>query len=317
MPDSDPSTSMHVPVLPTEVIESLDLSAGKVIVDGTFGGGGHSNLILPRIAPGGTLIGLDRDPHAIDQYGATWRASLAADAAEDDSANISDVRVELINDSYHRLPTLLQELGIEAVDGILLDLGLSSDQLNDPKRGFSYQTSGDLDLRFDPTCGESASDLLLRLPEKEIADLIYQFGEERCSRRIARRIIERRKERRAVTTADELADLVRGCVPRSKNHRIDPATRTFQALRIAVNQELRIVKQSLEDLPSCLRPGGRLVVISFHSLEDRLVKHAFREADDLEVVTRKPILATDRENAENPRARSAKLRVAIKQPVPA
>ncbi|QDV56078.1 16S rRNA (cytosine(1402)-N(4))-methyltransferase RsmH [Rosistilla oblonga] len=307
MPDSDSSTSMHVPVLPSEVIEALDLSPGKRIVDGTFGGGGHSRLILPAIAPGGMLIGLDRDPRAIQQYGPQWRDSLPAIESD------PPPRIELINDSYHRLPQLIEELEIDGVDGILLDLGLSSDQLNDPSRGFSYQTDGDLDLRFDPTCGEAASDLLLRLPEKEIADLIYQFGEERCSRRIARRIVERRKERRAVKTADELASLVRSCVPRGKNHRIDPATRTFQALRIAVNQELRIVKQSLEDLPGCLRPGGRLAVISFHSLEDRLVKHAFREADDLEIITRKPILASDRENAENPRARSAKLRVAVKK----
>ncbi len=298
---------MHVPVLPSEVIEALDLSPGKRIVDGTFGGGGHSRLILPAIAPGGMLIGLDRDPRAIQQYGPQWRDSLPAIESD------PPPRIELINDSYHRLPQLMEELEIDGVDGILLDLGLSSDQLNDPSRGFSYQTDGDLDLRFDPTCGEAASDLLLRLPEKEIADLIYQFGEERCSRRIARRIVERRKERRAVKTADELASLVRSCVPRGKNHRIDPATRTFQALRIAVNQELRIVKQSLEDLPGCLRPGGRLAVISFHSLEDRLVKHAFREADDLEIITRKPILASDRENAENPRARSAKLRVAVKK----
>ncbi len=298
---------MHVPVLPSEVIEALDLSPGKRIVDGTFGGGGHSRLILPAIAPGGMLIGLDRDPRAIQQYGPQWRDSLSAIESD------PPPRIELINDSYHRLPQLMEELEIDGVDGILLDLGLSSDQLNDPSRGFSYQTDGDLDLRFDPTCGEAASDLLLRLPEKEIADLIYQFGEERCSRRIARRIVERRKERRAVKTADELASLVRSCVPRGKNHRIDPATRTFQALRIAVNQELRIVKQSLEDLPGCLRPGGRLAVISFHSLEDRLVKHAFREADDLEIITRKPILASDRENAENPRARSAKLRVAVKK----
>ncbi|QDS87923.1 Ribosomal RNA small subunit methyltransferase H [Rosistilla ulvae] len=298
---------MHVPVLPSEVLDALDLAPGKTIVDGTFGGGGHSRLILQKIAPGGTLIGLDRDPRAIQEYGPQWHASMPATDGEAFS------RIELINDSYHRLPQLMQELEIDAVDGILLDLGLSSDQLNDPSRGFSYQTSGDLDLRFDPTCGESASELLLRLPEKDIADLIYQFGEERCSRRIARRIVERRKERRAVRTADELASLVRGCVPRSKNHRIDPATRTFQALRIAVNQELRIVKQALEDLPGCLRPGGRFAVISFHSLEDRLVKHAFREADDLEILTRKPILASDRENAENARARSAKLRVAVKK----
>ncbi|QDV67966.1 Ribosomal RNA small subunit methyltransferase H [Rosistilla carotiformis] len=309
MTDSDSSTSMHVPVLPSEVIEGLDLAPGKTIIDGTFGGGGHARLIVPRISPGGMLIGMDRDPHAIHQYGAQWRDALPGP----EIAGTPLPQIELINDSYHRIPQVLQERGLDGVDGILLDLGLSSDQLNDPARGFSYQTSGDLDLRFDPTSGEAARDLLLRLPEKEIADLIYQFGEERCSRRIARRIVERRKERRAVTTADELATLVRSCVPRSKNHRIDPATRTFQALRIAVNHELRIVKQALEDLPGCLRPGGRLAVISFHSLEDRIVKYAFREADDLEILTRKPLLASDRENAENPRARSAKLRVAVKK----
>ena len=295
--------SLHVPVLPTETLESLDLAAGQTIVDGTFGGGGHARLIIDQIAPGGTLIGFDRDPSAIDTYGSALEQEMGD----------SGVRIVLINDSYHRLASHLAELDVDAVDGILLDLGLSSDQLNDRSRGFSFQSSGPLDLRFDPTEGESASELLLRLPEKEIADVIYQFGEERKSRRIARRIVERRKQRDAVRTAEDLADLVRSCVPRGKNHRIDPATRTFQALRIAVNHELRIVKQSLEDLPACLRPGGRLSVISFHSLEDRLVKHAMRESELLQVVTKKPIIATDQENERNPRARSAKLRIAMRR----
>lgn len=302
MIDSNPS--VHVPVLPSEVMASLEVSPGKVIVDGTFGGGGHARLFAAALGDQGTLIGIDRDPSAIERFGARFMDELAQWPEEQRPA------VELICDSYHRLPFHLQRLGIGPVDGVLLDLGLSSDQLNDQQRGFSFQTEGDLDLRFDPTSGRSAAELLMDLPEKEIADLIYRYGEERCSRRIARQIVERRKARQPVQTVTELAELVRRCVRRSKNHRIDPATRTFQALRIAVNQELRIVEQSLQDLPESIAPGGRFAVISFHSLEDRLAKHAFREDPRLEVITRKPIVASDQENQENPRARSAKLRVA-------
>ena len=271
---------------------------GKTIVDGTFGGGGHSRLIADQIGDDGTLIAMDRDSGAIQRFG-----GVMADAS---------ARIELINDSYHSLPQVMESLDIGAVDGILLDLGLSSDQLADRQRGFSYQSDGPLDLRFDDSCGESAAELLRRLPEKAIADLIYQFGEERFSRRIARKIAERRKQRNAVRTAQDLAELVRRCVPRSKNHSIDPATRTFQALRIAVNQELDIVRTAMQRLPQCLSPGGRLVVITFHSLEDRIVKHTLRESELLTIETKKPLTASTEEIANNARSRSAKLRVATR-----
>jgi 16S rRNA (cytosine1402-N4)-methyltransferase len=199
---------------------------------------------------------------------------------------------------------------IPKADCILLDLGLSSDQLEDTSRGFSFRTGGTLDLRFCTDEGISAADLLAKIDEKELADIIYQFGEERFSRRIARAIVERRRHS-PVRTAEELADLVHRCVPGGKIHgRIDSATRTFQALRIAVNNELEHLKTAIERLPDCLAPGGRLLIISFHSLEDRIVKHAMRECDRLQVLTKKPILPSDAETYENPRSRSAKLRVA-------
>src|SRR5213075_2739386 len=205
-------------------------------------------------------------------------------------------------------PDVLDSLGIDAVDAVLLDLGLSSDQLADDERGFSFESSGPLDLRFNREEGESAASLIGRLPERELADVIYQYGEERLSRRIARRIVELRAER-PIRTAAELADIVRRCVPRSKD-RIDPATRTFQALRIAVNRELESLDLALQRLPDRLRQGGRLAIISFHSLEDRRVKEAFRGDPRLKPLTKKPVRASEEEMFRNPRSRSAKLRVA-------
>jgi 16S rRNA (cytosine1402-N4)-methyltransferase len=195
------------------------------------------------------------------------------------------------------------------VDGILLDLGLSSDQLADPDRGFSFHGSGPLDLRFDPSRGEPAWRLVERLSAEHLADLIYRYGEDRFSRQIARRIVAERRTK-PLKTARDLAQVIRMAVPRSRGERIDPATRTFQALRIAVNDELKWLEVALHRLPGCLRPGGRIAVISFHSLEDRLVKEAFRQDDRLEVVTRRPIRPSEQETFNNPRSRSAKLRVA-------
>jgi 16S rRNA (cytosine1402-N4)-methyltransferase len=285
--------SVHVPVLLNEILDHLRPQPGAVILDGTLGGGGHTRALVERVLPGGRVIGLDLDPTAI----ARNRAALA------------DLPVDVACASYDEAPDVLAELGVSAVDGILLDLGLSSDQLADADRGFSYQAAGDLDLRFNPDRGEPAWRLLQRLREKELADLIYQYGEERFSRRIARRIVERRAQE-PIRSASELADLVRSCVPRSRGHAIDPATRTFQALRIAVNDELATLETALTRLPDCLKPGGRLAIISFHSLEDRIVKYAIRGDVRLEVVTRRPVQASADEAARNPRARSAKLRVA-------
>jgi 16S rRNA (cytosine1402-N4)-methyltransferase len=290
------SESVHVPVLVDEVLEHLHPQPGCIMVDGTLGGGGHTRALAEHVAPGGRVVAVDLDPQAIERA-QSMLAGLPVDVAEA---------------SYVEIPQVLSQLGIAAVDGILLDIGLSSDQLADQSRGFSYQSIGELDLRFSAERGEPAWQLLARLRERDLADLIFKFGEERFSRRIARRIVERRLQT-PIRTASDLADLIRSCVPRSRGHGIDPATRTFQALRIAVNDELGALETALARLPDCLRPGGRLAVISFHSLEDRIVKQAFRDDPRLERVTRRPVQATEEEIARNPRARSAKLRVAARR----
>jgi 16S rRNA (cytosine1402-N4)-methyltransferase len=298
------SVRLHVPVLPAEVLTWLDPQSGQIVVDGTLGGGGHTRLIAQRLACGGReapgnldhdsgyVLALDRDP-------------AAAIAAEQ---NLAGLPVKVAQANFCDLPAVLDELQLDVVDAVLLDLGLSSDQLADQRRGFSFDSDGPLDLRFNPDEGEPATSLISRLPERELADLIYALGEERFSRRIARRIVEQRKIQ-PVRTSRELAELVRRAVPRSKD-RIDPATRTFQALRIAVNRELESLELALARFPDRLRPGGRLVVISFHSLEDRRVKEAFRSDPRLEPLTKKPVRPTEDEVQRNPRSRSAKLRVA-------
>jgi 16S rRNA (cytosine1402-N4)-methyltransferase len=203
----------------------------------------------------------------------------------------------------------MAELGWSGAAGIVLDLGLSSDQLSDRSRGFSFTADGDLDMRFDPTSGQPAWQWLDRVSERELADTIYRYGEERFSRRIAKRIVEQR-EREPLRSPLALRELIHRCVPGARHARIDPATRTFQALRIVVNDELKILERALERLPDLLAPDGRLLVISFHSLEDRIVKYAFRDDPRLEVITRKPVMAGEVELESNNRSRSAKMRVA-------
>jgi 16S rRNA (cytosine1402-N4)-methyltransferase len=279
-----------------EVLAWLDPRAGATVVDGTLGGGGHTAALARRVGPDGLVIAIDRDP-------AAWEAA---------ERTLAGMSVKLVAANFCELPEVLKQLGIAAVDGIVLDLGLSSDQLADTQRGFSFDAEGTLDLRFDPTVGEPAWQLIERLDATQLADLIYQFGEERHSRRIARRIVEERAHT-PIRTARHLADIVRRAVPRSAGktrQRIDPATRTFQALRIAVNDELGSLRRALACFPDCLKPQGRLAVISFHSLEDRLVKEAFRDDPRYEVLTRKPLVPSDAEVERNPRSRSAKLRVA-------
>lgn len=286
----------HVPVLLDEVIQWLEPRPGSILVDGTLGGGGHTRALAERVSPGGQVLALDRDPAALE-------------AAE---RNLAGLPVRLVQANYADLPEILQQLEISAVDGVLMDLGLSSDQLADPSRGFSFSVGGTLDLRFDPTQGEPAHRLVNRLSAEHLADLIYRYGEERYSRRIARAIVERRREE-PIQTAAELAELVRRCVPRSRTeHSIDPATRTFQALRIAVNEELKWLEVALRRTADCLRPQGRFALISFHSLEDRLVKDAFRDDPGYEPLTRRPVRPSAEEIAHNPRSRSAKLRVAAR-----
>ena len=289
---------VHVPVMPNEVMEWLAPQPGGVFVDGTLGGGGHATMLAERVGPTGTVIGIDRDP-----------AVLAA--AE---FNLSGMPMRIAQGNYCDLPEFLEAVDLETVDGILLDLGLSSDQLADPRRGFSFSSDGPLDLRFDTTSGEATWRWVNRMSAEKLADIIFQYGEERYSRRIARAIVEQRRHGPIRTTA-EMAELIRRNIPRPKNksrERIDPATRTFQALRIASNDELKSLEIALHRLPNCLAPGGRLVIISFHSLEDRRVKEAFRDDPRLDVLTKKPIRPSEEEIDRNPRCRSAKLRVAAR-----
>jgi 16S rRNA (cytosine1402-N4)-methyltransferase len=290
--EPDSLTPVHQPVLRDEVVAGLAAREGLTLVDGTVGAGGHAAALARRVGPAGRIIGLDRDAQML---------ALAAEA-------VRGLPVTLVHAPYSDLDAVLDELGIETVDGIVLDLGLSSDQLTWTHRGFSFSTDGPLDMRFDTSSGETAADLVNSLSEHELARIIYEYGEERYSRRVARRIVEARRTGR-IATSQQLADLVRRSIP-GKWGPIDPATRTFQALRIAVNDELDHLDSALERLPNRLKIGGRLAIISFHSLEDRRVKHAFREDARLKALTKKPIRATTEEVAANPRARSAKLRVA-------
>ncbi len=283
----------HVAVLPAEVLSLLQPQPGQTFVDCTVGAGGHARLLAERLGPDGLLIGLDQDPAMLE---------LAR-------PRLTGCRVELRHTNFEHLPGVLAKLGIMAVHGVLADLGFCSDQL-EAARGLSFQQPGPLDMRLDQTRGQTAADLLRHLNERDLADLIYQYGEERHSRRIARRIVEARRLT-PVETTEQLAELVRRCVPRSKSG-IDPATRTFQALRIAVNDELGALERLLKALPRCVQPGGRVALISFHSLEDRRVKHALRDRAVWQALTRKPVQATDEEVAGNPRARSAKLRAAVR-----
>jgi 16S rRNA (cytosine1402-N4)-methyltransferase len=294
------SSSIHTSVLPAEVMSFLDIKPGMRVVDGTLGGGGHARLLAEAVGPTGLVIAIDRDPEAIER-GARELAGRPVRFAQ---ANYCDI------------PEVLDALSIDKVDRVLLDVGLSSDQLADQSRGFSFESEGPLDLRFDPTEGEPAWKLVNRMKPDNLADIIFEYGEERYSRRIARRIAAVR-EKQPIRSAREFAAVVRSAIPRqTPPPRIHPATRTFQALRIAVNQELKSLRIALERIPTRLEAGGRLAVISFHSLEDRLVKQAFRSPQIWESLTRSPVEASEDEVVRNPRSRSAKLRVAQLAPPP-
>ncbi|TWT74161.1 16S rRNA (cytosine(1402)-N(4))-methyltransferase RsmH [Allorhodopirellula solitaria] len=295
----------HVSVMPDEIVAWVGEAHPRTIVDGTYGGGGHTRLlldVLPKATtgddPAPLIIGMDRDP-----------AVLARDDVPGGPG--SDPRIELFLGSYEKSPAALAHCERSHADALVLDLGLSSDQLVDRERGFSFtMEDAELDLRFDPESDIPAYEWLAYRGEREIADTIYQFGEERYSRRIARSICLRAQDRNPVRTVGDLVEICRRCVPRSKNHDIHPATRTFQALRIAVNDELNILQRTLASAADWISPGGRIAAISFHSLEDRIVKNAFREDERWKVLTKKPLRPTDQEIRENPRSRSAKLRVA-------
>jgi 16S rRNA (cytosine1402-N4)-methyltransferase len=284
--------SAHVPVLLEPALEMLGVRPGGFYVDGTVGLGGHAVEVLRRSAPSGRLLGLDRDAETLAR-------------ARERLAPFGD-RARLVHADWRTLP---DRLGDERPDGVLLDLGVSSLQLDTPERGFSFRADGPLDMRMDRSAGLTAADLVNRLPERELADLIYRYGEERASRRIARAIVRARQKAHLRTTG-ELAAVVRAAAGRARKPGRDPATLTFQALRIHVNRELEGLADALEAIAHRLAAGGRLVVIAFHSLEDREVKNALRDLarGEFTLLTRKPVRPADEETARNPRARSARLR---------
>jgi len=281
-----------------EVLEHLLPSRGGVFVDGTVGLGGHARAVLH--AGASRLLGIDRDPAAVE---------LAREGLRD----FGD-RARVVHGDYRQLPAILDSEGLSAVDGILLDLGMSSMQLDQPGRGFSFRRDEPLDMRMDTSAGPTAAEALAGADEKTLADVIYELGEDRHARRIARAIVAARTIA-PIETTGRLAEIVRRAVPKRGYTRIDPATRTFQAVRIWINRELEGLGDCLHALAARLRPGGRLVVITFHSLEDRVVKHVLRSMQaagecGLRVLTKRPLVPADAEIERNPRARSAKLRAA-------
>ena len=289
---------MHTPVMVDEVDAHLEPSRGGVYVDCTVGMGGHARRMLDGGAT--RLIGIDRDPDALEQAGDALRA-------------YGD-RVSLVHSDYRDLVAVLDGCGIDVVDGVLADLGVSSMQLDSPERGFSFRRDEPLDMRMDRSSGATAAEMLAAVDERTLADVIYEFGEERHARRVARAIVEANRTRRIETTG-RLAEIVRNAVPRKGYSRIDPATRTFQAIRIWVNRELEDLDGFLTRAAGRLAPAGRLVVITFHSLEDRVVKHTLRALQangTITIRTKRPQVPTEAEIERNPRARSAKLRAATR-----
>lgn len=291
----------HVPVLLAELLHFLRCGSGRLYLDCTLGYGGLAEAILEASAPDGILIGIDRDAAAIEAS----RQRLAK----------YEGRIHFVHGDFRHLKGHLEQIGIAKVDGVTFDLGVSSRQLDQPERGFSFTREGPLDMRMDTRTGPLAADLVNQLPEAELAEIIYRYGEERYSRRIARAIVTARK-RRPLKTTHELVSVVRESVPGSYRHgRIHFATRTFQALRIAVNQELDGLDEAFRGAADVLSSEGRLCIISFHSLEDRIAKQTIRQLSQgarpvLRSLTKKPQVASDAECRQNPRARSAKLRVA-------
>jgi 16S rRNA (cytosine1402-N4)-methyltransferase len=308
--------NIHVPVLPRETLEYLNAFGEGVFVDATLGLGGHTELML-KAAAGNIVVAMDQDQAAID---------LASERL-----GAFTKRLRISHSNFSSIKKVLGSFGIEKVDGILADLGVSSLQLDSQDRGFSFRFDAPLDMRMDQASGDqTAAELLATLSETEIANIIYSFGEERFSRKIARRIIERREAGEPVETTKQLAELVERSVKRSPKDKIHPATRTFQALRIAVNHETEILEHFITDAVDLLKPDGRLVIIAFHSLEDRIVKQMFQKLSgkcscppripqcvcgakkEVEILTRKPTIAGEEETETNPRARSAKLRAVRK-----
>lgn len=285
----------HVPVLLNEVLEHLAPKPGQTFIDGTLGDGGHAEEILERIAPNGVLLGIDLDQGAINR--ARVRLARFGDCFITERGN------------YRDIAAIAEKLGISAVNGIVLDLGISSAELEESGRGFSFQKDEPLDMRLGAE-GATAAEILNSSTKDELARILRLYGEERYANRIAEEIVRRRRKKRIITTV-ELVDAIREAVPQNyERGRIHPATRTFQALRLAVNDELQGLHEALPQAAQVLATGGRIAVISFHSLEDRIVKQSFRDSEELRIITKKPIRPTEKEIMANPRARSAKLRVA-------
>lgn len=303
----------HISVLLAEVMENLDIKPDGVYVDGTLGGAGHAEEICKRLGEKGRFVGLDQDEEAV----AASRERLA----------VFEDKVSIVKSNYVHMKQVLDSQGIHKVDGILLDLGVSSHQLDDAGRGFSYREDAPLDMRMDREQPITAKDIVNRYPEAELARIIYSYGEERYARSIARHIV-REREHREIETTGELVDIIRRAMPaKAQNGKGHPAKRTFQAIRIECNQELEVLRQALDDMIDLLRDNGRLCIISFHSLEDRIVKNSFRKAENPctcppdfpvcacgkkprgKVLTKKPILPTEKEMERNSRSKSAKLRV--------
>ena len=301
----------HKPVLLQECIEGLQIKPDGIYVDGTMGGAGHSIEIVKRLSSEGKLIGIDRDEEAL-------RAS---------KERLSEYKnVTYIHDNHDNIKEILQKLGMNQVDGILLDLGVSSYQLDERNRGFSYLGENELDMRMDKSQELTAKKVVNYYSEKELANIIYEYGEERFSRQIARNICNYRKEK-TINTTKELVDIIEKSIPKAKQNDGHPAKRTFQAIRIEVNNEIKPLYNTVKDCIDCLKPQGRLCIITFHSLEDRAVKNAYIEAkgkctcpSDLpycicgaktlgKIITKKPIIATKEEQEENSRSKSAKLRI--------
>ena len=313
----------HIPVLAGECISGLSIKRGGVYIDGTIGGAGHALLMLERLAgEGAALIGIDRDETAV---------TVASERLKERNTALGgNVRCEVINSNFVNIDNICNELGISLVDGVLLDLGVSSNQLDETGRGFSYRRGSVLDMRMDRNAKLTAADIVNRYPERELADILKNFGEERWAARIAKFIVESRAKK-PIHTSDELVGIILAAIPKgARRDGPHPARRTFMALRIAVNNELGLLAETINKIAKLLKPGGRVCIISFHSLEDRIVKNTINElaADcicpkDLPIcvcgrgailkkVTRKPVLPSEDEQMQNPRARSAKLRVAEK-----
>lgn len=287
---------MHVPVLLAEVVEAIRPRSGCVYLDGTLGAGGYAEALLKASSPDGVVIALDLDDRAVCR--ARERLSEYRD------------RFRVVHGGFHDAANILRSLGVMGIDGAVLDLGLSSDQLEDPERGFSFRWDGPLDMRFDTTSGPSVADYLQDLSAKKLEEILATYGEERYCKKLARGIVDARDRGRLATTSD-LAEAVTGILG-GRRGKIHPATRTFQALRIAVNDEMANLRSALEDIPSLLMQGGRFCVVSYHSLEDRQVKLSFKERargkDRWQLITKHPVRPSDEERRSNPRSRSARMR---------